>query len=412
MLSNSVRGLHISRLHTEPGKKHLVLNLSLQAQRRRRHLPRSTETMCTMLARLQDVASASTYEPRRPINPTFKYFSRLPTEIRWIIWQLAIPCRVTNAHKTLQSSSHFDYWFRHEPPILAQVCRESRAVARRTGGIVVSSVPPYSYPARYWFDSRRDTFRIYSIEDIGLVPPSVEDILFPWGSLLYPHSGEQNIDLAFFPKLKLFQIEIDWRYLPPDIWNAWADRRLQAVGEPGTIFLDLDDEHQVQRFANMLLSRPEWCDLSRLWLKEISYLREEKFRLHATHEEQDWKAAREQLQERWLRRYRENIAYAGSNSNEEPMRAGMPEFRRVLSLFPLIEMHYQARMASNREECYMLFTEREPERRLLRPEIFDIHRVEDTRRFFHKVAKVAGEGNVRTLFSQVRSGQILPQQNS
>ncbi|KAI1281699.1 hypothetical protein F5Y07DRAFT_267005 [Xylaria sp. FL0933] len=272
-----------------------------------------------MEEQLQDAVSIKTYEPRRTTNSVFEYFSKLPPEIRCIIWGLTIPCRTINPYRAHEFSHRFG------PPIIAQVCHESREVARRTGSFVARS----EYPGRYWFDSRYDTIHMYSNEDVALIPRSVESIFCPWEIQL-----KINIDQLLFPKLKLFQFQLHSHYLPRDAWKAWADGRLQPLGKPDHIFLDIDNEHEVQRLADTLLSYSGGRSLSPYWADTINFLRKQEFRLHADHKYQDWKAAREQLQERWLRVYRENVASAESNNNEQAWRVKKPEFRRVLTVVP------------------------------------------------------------------------------
>ncbi|KAI0804999.1 hypothetical protein GGR55DRAFT_658050 [Xylaria sp. FL0064] len=275
-----------------------------------------------MEEQLQDAISINTYEPRRTTNSVFDYFSKLPPEIRCIIWGLTIPCRLINPYRARCFSD------RYRPPIIAQVCHESREVARRTGSFVVWSSPP----GRYWFDSRYDVIVVQHTEDIMLSPRSVETIVFPEIFLPNLLSGKVHTDLVSLPKLKFILSERETTILVPDAWKAWADRHLQATGNMLILDIDIDNQHEVNSLTNILLSRPEWYKLSQNWLEDISCLRKEKFRLPGTHEEQDWQVAREQLQEGWLRSYRKNIASAESSSNEQPLRAKIPEFRRVHKL--------------------------------------------------------------------------------
>ncbi|KAI1095113.1 hypothetical protein F5B19DRAFT_367177 [Rostrohypoxylon terebratum] len=105
----------------------------------------------------------------------FHQFRKLPTEIRLMIWDLAIPRRMVCFKESLHEnplnpreivSVHYELVSPLPPPSVAQVCRESRAVACKHGKL--SSIrnmekPPWSThpksmsPKWAWFDASRDS---------------------------------------------------------------------------------------------------------------------------------------------------------------------------------------------------------------------------------------------------------------
>jgi hypothetical protein len=107
-----------------------------------------------------------------PCKPwaTFPQFSHLPAEIRCLIWEMAIPRRKLHDYKRKIPAPHLRDPFSGftarspclSPPAVAQVCRESRKVAKRRGDL---------FPVRFswdksqrlywtWFDGSRDVLEL------------------------------------------------------------------------------------------------------------------------------------------------------------------------------------------------------------------------------------------------------------
>ncbi|KAI1426319.1 hypothetical protein F5Y12DRAFT_291805 [Xylaria sp. FL1777] len=315
-----------------------------------------------MKGRITKTALRKNHKKASPTEVSFKCFRELPPEIRCRIWELTIPCRLVSIRlRALVNIDNIDSPHMYPPPVAARVCHESRDVVQRVGIIIVNGIPERLLvepqtpePQLVWFNKRRDTFRVMSIEGMDCLPCFVENLLVDWAMLLFCYRDtrffDYGIDFSVLPKLRLFQFSIDWRFIPREICMAWANR-MPPLDVLGTILLDIDDDDEVREFSNMLLSHPEWDWLSPLWLKELKYLREEKFSLHATHEKQDWEIARKQLQERW----------ASLNGDA---RTRIPEFRRVLSLMPFSEVLFKDAIREFKDNRYMLFTTREPKRRV------------------------------------------------
>ncbi|KAI1753183.1 hypothetical protein F4782DRAFT_529914 [Xylaria castorea] len=266
----------------------------------------------------------------------FTCFSKLPPEIKLMIWELAIPARIINLGNIERSPMNpfFKRWY-PAPPV-AHACHDSRQLARRTGSISTFGTPMHGAnmlrPSITWFDSHRDTLRIYGRTGIEYIPRPVENILFCWLSLPSNYRGMET-NFAALPKLRRVQFEVDWRFVPSKIWKTWefAQGRERVAG----ILLDIDDEAAVRRFGNTLRNRSKWQHS--YWFKEIGYLRDEKFRRYETEEGEDWKVAQKQLQEKWIEDHKADIGSATDHPKPKSHYAKMPEFSRVLTLVPFPE---------------------------------------------------------------------------
>ncbi|KAI0455959.1 hypothetical protein F5B21DRAFT_502707 [Xylaria acuta] len=309
---------------------------------------------------------ADTVSQPKNTKVCFEYFSKLPPEIRLMIWELAIPARILNLWNLNNVPKHLFFAPWYKAPPVAHACHDSRHLARRTGSISTFGTP-MTGPRMprlsiSWFDSHRDTLRIYSNTVIEYIPRSVENIAFCWPTLLYDNLGT-DMKFAILPKLRRVQFELDWRFVPSEIWNTWEFS--QGRERVGSMLLDIDDEAEVQRFANTLRHRSEWQ--YSYWFQEIGHLRDEKFLRSETDEGEDWKVVQKQLQERWIEDRKEDIELATDHSESESCYAKMPEFRRVLSLVPFPEELYEDGASYHGKEYFMLFDiMKKPERRVLK----------------------------------------------
>ncbi|KAI0974842.1 hypothetical protein F4678DRAFT_421044 [Xylaria arbuscula] len=275
--------------------------------------------------------------PSGDTEACFTYFPKLPPEIRAMIWDLMISPHLLNMMEVNNSAVLVSLAPRYPLPVLLQVCHESRELVRRTGSLAVFGSPPDKYvPVTHaWLDSHRDTVRIYRFTTMEYVPHTVENVLYDWASLVPGRNEELNMNLLMLSKLKRFQFNVDSRHIPRKIWNVLAGDR-QHSEMPDSILVDIDDEYEVQLVTDTLLSRPEWHDLSGIWLQMIRFLQQENFRGDGG-QEKNWEAARKQLQERWIKSHCQNVTSAADDSDDEIHHAKMPDFRRVLSLLPKAE---------------------------------------------------------------------------
>ncbi|KAI1311698.1 hypothetical protein F5Y03DRAFT_342038 [Xylaria venustula] len=288
----------------------------------------------------------------------FTCFPKLPVEIRAVIWDLMIPPHMLNMREISIGSGPVSVGPRYPSPVILQVCCESRELARRTGSFVVFGSPRKQHVAALytWFDSHRDTVRIHRLTTMEYLPHATENILYDWRA--HGSNEKLNMNLTMLPKLKRFQFQVQTRYIPCKIWDTLASKQ-RHPGMADYILVDIDDEYEVRLIANMLLCLPEWHDLSEVWLKELSDMHQEKFRGDGD-QEKDWKTAREQLQERWIKSHRENVTSAADDPNDEihhdeTHHARMPDFRRVLSLIPTAKKQCPAEVEQDAERRNMLF---------------------------------------------------------
>ncbi|KAJ5727122.1 hypothetical protein N7493_004942 [Penicillium malachiteum] len=119
----------------------------------------------------------------------FTLFSLLPTEIRVLIWEFCIPHRLVeimfaSTDLEINTNCELDWTSRQIslPPVITQVCRESRHVALKTGaGLTAPSVrengreyPDWSdapWLKRLWFDWKHDSVSLYwhlGVEDFDI----------------------------------------------------------------------------------------------------------------------------------------------------------------------------------------------------------------------------------------------------
>ncbi|TRX89377.1 hypothetical protein FHL15_009675 [Xylaria flabelliformis] len=304
----------------------------------------------------------------------FTCFSKLPPEIRHIIWELAIPGRVLNISHISIPPGHLTVGPWYPAPPVAHVCYESRQLAQRMG--IINNFGTMQIDregadlkslrhSTSWFDSHRDTLRLHDQTAIKYIPRSVENIVFCHLSLLINDRG-MDMNLAALPKLRRVQFEMDWRFLPSKIWHTWEFA--QGRARVGSILLDVDDETEVRRFENTLQHGPKW--LRSYWLEEIGHLRREKFRQRKAEKGEDWKVVQKQLQDEWMAHRKANIDSATGHSKSESYCSKMPEFRRVLTLVPFPEDRYKEGVAFYGKHRFLLFDiTKKPGRRVLQFEL-------------------------------------------
>ncbi|KAI0547390.1 hypothetical protein F4679DRAFT_597625 [Xylaria curta] len=296
----------------------------------------------------------------------FTCFSKLPPEIRLMIWELAIPARILNIEsipeRHIVRLGHLTVRPWYSAPPVAHVCYESRQLAQRTGAVGAFGTNveidrmgadlKFLRKSISWFDSHRDTLRIYDTTAIEYIPQSVENIVFCWLSLLTEAKRDGvYMNCTALPKLRLVQFEVDWRFLPSKIWHTWEFA--QGRARVGSILLDIDNGAEVRRFGNTLQYGPKW--LRSQWFKVIRYLRDEKFRRRRYEEGEDWRVAQKQLQEEWMEHRKADIDSATSHPRSESHCLKLPEFRRVLALVPFPEDRYEDGVAFHGKDRFLLF---------------------------------------------------------
>ncbi|RYC64964.1 hypothetical protein CHU98_g1274 [Xylaria longipes] len=285
----------------------------------------------------------------------FKYFSKFPPEIRLMIWELAIPVRVVNVWNMSSEPHHLFTRGGHPAPPVAHACRESRYLARRSGRTRIFGTP-MEHPRMprlsvSWFDSHRDTLRIEGSTAIEHIPRCSENIIFCWPYHTYQNKRLMDMKLTRLPKLKSARFELDYRFVPSKIWNTWEF--LQGPERAFSIILDIDDEAEVQRFADTLRHRSKWQ--YSYWFKEIGLLRDDKFDRCDADKVGDWKVAQKQLQNKWIEDREADIKLAKGGPRPESSDVKMPKFSRVISLISFPEKQYEDGAAYWGKDRFVLF---------------------------------------------------------
>lgn len=198
----------------------------------------------------------------------FPQFRKLPPEIRNLVWEFAIPRRilvVNDLQKRVDGYEWYEYHFRRRlsPPTVAQVCRESRAVARTTGRLVriengKTLWDLYGYDGTLrrmdsartqwsWFDPSRDSLFL-DVSDLTLeFRDALADVLRVARSLTtnMPVISIHNLDQTFFnPKTFPSLRTLDWVEKEHEVAGANnLDLELAVFGIDHTdpISTDIDD---------------------------------------------------------------------------------------------------------------------------------------------------------------------------
>ncbi|KAI1104422.1 hypothetical protein F4804DRAFT_307238 [Jackrogersella minutella] len=262
-------------------------------------------------------------------TPRFSQFRKLPAEVRLMIWDLALPRRIlcleeTDREYDERSFGSYKFASKSLPPAVAQVCRESRAVACQSGGLMSirnarvypetsSKKPLWCQPQWGWFDPNRDslylqpvTNHLRSLDAISDLTNCAKHITLDCGStkagfseffycLFSPHH---------FPQLKGIDL-VGAVYVQPERSDPVIETRVFKYGRDFPVCLDIDDEpaksalmgrletnhyssNDVKRLAKFLAHahRVPWSNLGRLgdqdWDEHLNYWGEEwlRFQFH------------------------------------------------------------------------------------------------------------------------------------
>ncbi|KAI0475248.1 hypothetical protein GGR56DRAFT_504490 [Xylariaceae sp. FL0804] len=211
---------------------------------------------------------------------TFSPFKRLPLELRLIIWEYCLPCR-------LLVPRQWGPFCSPGPPLLTQVCRESRSVAYQFGGpCAVGFLDAHRRFSTTWHDTRRDIvlFSVFAVKpecplfdnlwllvQTIVVHDSYADLYQGDGKPLlteWPDQPPYNDVLPLMrlarsccPALRTIYIlpskddEQCRVVISPESW----DQKVSEVffGQDSAVVIDLLDGQQVRKAAHLLQSDPE-----------------------------------------------------------------------------------------------------------------------------------------------------------
>ncbi|KAI0485753.1 hypothetical protein F4859DRAFT_394307 [Xylaria cf. heliscus] len=268
-------------------------------------------------------------QPKDPETEVcFKYFSKLPKEIRLMIWELAIPVRVihTNSSNPFKPS----FGLVHKAPQVAHACYESRQLALQTGRM---NIPPNPQnfpkmcfgPTIAWFDIRRDTFCAnFDTCSLDCYPLGIEKVVLRY-TKIFQGDPKRLGSFMWLPNLKSVHISIECRFIPTNIFRTWVS--LRGLEGTESAIIDLDDEEEVYGFGKMLRNHSEWQ--YSYWVERIRCLRNMELYVHGMGE--PWEVVRKLFQEKWTEDHKEVAESARC------CQAKMPKFSRVLLLEPYSE---------------------------------------------------------------------------
>jgi hypothetical protein len=197
--------------------------------------------------------------------PRFPQFSRLPVEIRCMIWNFAIPCGIVHLveHRLTAIDAGWCVWSckqKQTPPAITQVCREARTVACRTGALVPLKCPSkneFEWPSSFaiewtWFDPTRDTlfFSFYSHQGGGgMCFSNLEDSLYTQARYITLECGQNvwnHLDELFypaqFPHIRRVQF-VRYRHVLKEKTDLMFES-LVFGSSKGPIFVDIDEPEE------------------------------------------------------------------------------------------------------------------------------------------------------------------------
>ncbi|KAI1461045.1 hypothetical protein F4805DRAFT_414552 [Annulohypoxylon moriforme] len=190
---------------------------------------------------------------RRTIDqaPRFPQFKKLPVEIRFMIWDLALPRRMVCLKECFEDDQdefinvQYSFASKLPPPSVAQVCQESRAVACQSGRLVAirnmklypqGRLLPCSRAQWGWFDSSRDSLflqpslsHLHPLNSIKDLTSRAQHVTIDYGS-----SGDHLFNYFealfspnYFPVLKAIDIAGE-TYTQPQRSDAVLEARIFA----------------------------------------------------------------------------------------------------------------------------------------------------------------------------------------
>ncbi|KAI0843780.1 hypothetical protein F5Y06DRAFT_255816 [Hypoxylon sp. FL0890] len=201
------------------------------------------------------------------MTPRFPQFMRLPPEIRFMIWDLALPRKIIclqEIDRDTEDHSFSSYHFASTslPPSVAQVCRDSRHVACHTGRLMpirnANVYPPNLTPGKMpswcrtqwaWFDPRLDslylrplTDHLRSIDAILELTRCAQQVTLDGGSTNARWSSlfHRLFSPYYFPRLKVVGL-VGGLYIVPERSDPVLETRLFRYGRNYPFSIDIDD---------------------------------------------------------------------------------------------------------------------------------------------------------------------------
>jgi hypothetical protein len=204
------------------------------------------------------------------VTSGFPRFRQLPTEIRCHVWEIAVPRRKLRPfhHYERELPSRLPAPFSGlPPPAVSQVCRESRSVALRRGGMFRLYFPWMSSQKGYWtwFDGSRDVLELSSwcLPGAHLAPIGLMEILRQAETVLvhmkHIHPSWVNTmfcDAQVRQMLRTMNVQ---RTHPEAVhkvsWDPLVVAKLFAIDSVAMV--DLENPEEIKQIRELLSPNPE-----------------------------------------------------------------------------------------------------------------------------------------------------------
>lgn len=227
------------------------------------------QKMDKRLTLLEDRLLPSSVEP--PAQVGFPQFTKLPPEIRRMIWDTTIPSRKFRPYDIREEKTDYTK-FSLLPPVAAQVCRESRGVACVSGGLYLMYWAADSISTSYeywtWFDGSHDVLELH----LDCVPRMGENQLYGlkkmlrkaksilvtipdmlehegWIDMLLKDEGVRRALKTIYVQRSHPDIAHRYRWHPSAISKLFKDREFYL--------LDLEDKQDVEYIRSIQSLNPE-----------------------------------------------------------------------------------------------------------------------------------------------------------
>lgn len=309
------------------------------------------------LTLLEDRLLLGSAEP--PAQVGFPQFTKLPPEIRRMIWDRSIPSRKFRPFDYLREEDTYHAKFTLLPPVAAQVCRESRRVACVSGGMYLMcwEIQPTSTVWEYWtwFDGSHDVLELHLdcvpttngnplkglekiLQKAKSVLVTIPDMLHEkgWIDLLLQDEGVRRALKTIYVQRSHPDIAHRYRWHPSAISQLFKD---------GSFYLlDLEDKQDVEHVRKIQALNPGRAGrYFNKWL-EVWEKNEQNTSIRLT---TAW--ARKVFTESWVfrgnQRRKESYLRSHAAINEEDpwikrRLAGMPRVRPVYTMEKSTEARY------------------------------------------------------------------------
>ncbi|KAL6797731.1 hypothetical protein GGI42DRAFT_329701 [Trichoderma sp. SZMC 28013] len=234
----------------------------------------------------------------------FPYFSRLPPELRCLVWELALPVQIFRPFRYLQPS--FLEWSSVIPPTISRVCREARYVTHSQGALYCHEfLAPMSWA---WFNGHKDILDLspYRIAKDGFIPLEAKLLKETRTVLLDVDHVDSRLITGLFgegsrlPNVRTIYLMAGNIFLAErQSWHPHAVARL--FGDKSFSHVDIEDDEEVERLEQLLREMASACDgsFTDKWHRDTITRLQTQVRPEAT-VMGPWKKAKQLVMQGWM----------------------------------------------------------------------------------------------------------------